>query len=173
MAQGTLMGELGPELVVSHGRYFVVGQNGAEFVNLDKDAIVFNHLQTESLLKNGKASRGKSYTNDRNATSLATGNVNGGPAMASASAALAQLKQLRAMWQSLLGASVTDMASKAGGGGGGGGKDKDAAFIRDVERWYNWLQKIARLEKEITYQEQLRSKIESDREKDGYAYYRS
>jgi len=42
--QKTLMGELGPELVVSNGRYFVVGENGAEFVDLDKDAIVFNHL---------------------------------------------------------------------------------------------------------------------------------
>jgi len=38
------MGELGPELVVSNGRYFVAGQNGAEFVDLDPDAIVFNHL---------------------------------------------------------------------------------------------------------------------------------
>jgi len=38
------MGELGPELVVSHGRYFVVGQSGAEMVNLADDAIVFNHL---------------------------------------------------------------------------------------------------------------------------------
>jgi hypothetical protein len=46
----TLMGELGPELVVSHGRYFLAGQGGAEFVNLDKDAIVFNHQQTERLL---------------------------------------------------------------------------------------------------------------------------
>jgi hypothetical protein len=41
------MGELGQELVVSNGRYFVVGQDGPEFVNLDSDAIVFNHLQTE------------------------------------------------------------------------------------------------------------------------------
>ena len=46
-AAGTLMGELGPELVVQNGRYFVAGQNGAEFVNLQDDAIVFNHLQTE------------------------------------------------------------------------------------------------------------------------------
>jgi len=41
------MGELGPELVVSNGRYFVAGQNGAEMVDLADDAIVFNHLQTE------------------------------------------------------------------------------------------------------------------------------
>jgi hypothetical protein len=46
MAAGTrtLMGELGPELYVSDGRYHVAGENGAEFVNLPKDAIVFNHL---------------------------------------------------------------------------------------------------------------------------------
>jgi hypothetical protein len=46
-AAGTLMGELGPELVVQNGRYFVAGQGGAEFVDLAPDAIVFNHLQTE------------------------------------------------------------------------------------------------------------------------------
>jgi hypothetical protein len=38
------MGELGPELVVSGGRYFVVGQDGPEMVDLADDAIVFNHI---------------------------------------------------------------------------------------------------------------------------------
>jgi hypothetical protein len=38
------MGELGPEMVVQGNRYFVVGQNGPEFVDLAKDAVVFNHL---------------------------------------------------------------------------------------------------------------------------------
>ena len=42
----TLMGELGPELVVSNGHYTVVGQGGAEFVDLPKDAVVFNHEKT-------------------------------------------------------------------------------------------------------------------------------
>ena len=75
------MGELGPEMVVSNGRYFVVGQNGPEFVDLDKDAIVFNHLQTKSLLEKGTSStRGKAITNERNAVSYAHGNVSGGPA---------------------------------------------------------------------------------------------
>ena len=46
----TLMGELGAELVVSKGRYFLVGQDGAEFVNLDKDAIVFNHYRHNGYL---------------------------------------------------------------------------------------------------------------------------
>jgi len=43
----TLMGELGPELYVTNGRYYVAGQSGPEFVDLPKDAIVFNHVKTK------------------------------------------------------------------------------------------------------------------------------
>lgn len=51
----TLTGELGREIVVDPhtGRWYTVGDNGAEFVNIPKGSIVFNHMQTESLLKNG------------------------------------------------------------------------------------------------------------------------
>jgi len=86
------------------------------------------------------SSRGHAVTNERVATAYAKGNAEGGPAMASASAALAALRQLRAQWQALAGLSLVDLAKKGGGGGGGGGNDKDIApFLRDVERWYNWL----------------------------------
>ena len=173
-AKGTLMGELGPELVVSNGRYFVAGQNGAEMVNLADDAIVFNHLQTEQLLKHGMSSgRGKAVTSEKNAVAFATGNT--GPAMASASAALAALKNIRAMWQALQNVSVSDLAG-AGGGGGGGGGDKavdPSIWIDTVERWYNLMQKIAKLEKEITHEETLRSKLESDWNANGNHYYAS
>ena len=182
-ARSTLMGELGPELVVSNGRYFVAGQNGAEMVDLDEDAIVFNHLQTEQLLKNGMSKeRGRAVTNERNAVAFAKGNIGGGPAMASASAALAVLKQIRSMWQSLLSATAKDLAGAGGsGGGGGGGKDKggkgsDAgrkSFIEDVERWYNLMQEIAKLEKVINHEETLRAKLEGDLHKNGSAYYKS
>ena len=178
-AKGTLMGELGPELVVSNGRYFVAGQSGPEMVDLSKDAIVFNHLQTESLLKHGMSKeRGRAVTNERNAVAFATGNINGGPAMASASAALAALKQLRAMWESLRNASVSDLAGAGGGGGGGGGggNDKIATpkeWVELVERWYNLMQEIAKLEQKITHEEALRSKIQSDFQKNGKHYYAS
>lgn len=73
-AHGTLMGELGPELYVQNGHYGVAGQHGPEFVDLAKDAIVFNHLQTESLLKNGMSpTRGKAVTNEKVAAAYATG----------------------------------------------------------------------------------------------------
>ena len=168
----TLMGELGPELVVSNGHYFIAGQNGAEFVDLADDAIVFNHLQTQSLLANGHSGRGKAFTNERKATSMATGNISG-PAKASASAVLAQLRQIRAQWESLANLSLVDLAKKGGGGGGGGSDKVIPGFMREVERWYNWLQKIADLEKQITYQEKLRSKIQSDMVSNGKAYYAS
>lgn len=153
----TLMGELGPELVVSKGRYFVVGQNGPEMVSLAPDAIVFNHLQTRQLLSKGKiGTHATPVTNEKKAVSFATGNANG-PAMASASEALAALKQLRAMWESLRGASLKDMGGMSGGsgggGGGGGGNDETkqavAGVTAEVERWYNWLTKIETTEEHI------------------------
>lgn len=54
----TLIGELGPEIVVNpySGRWYTVGDSGAEFVNIPKNAIIFNHKQSESLLKYGYAS---------------------------------------------------------------------------------------------------------------------
>ena len=164
----TLMGELGPELVVSGGRYFVVGQGGAEFVDLADDAIVFNHLQTKKLLGSGSAGHGKPVTNERKATSLATGNA--GPAMASASAALAQLRQIRAMWQSMLNASAKDLGSKAGsggdgGGGGGGGGEDIKAVTGELERWYNLLRQIDSLEQHITLEQAKRANMTS-----GYDY---
>lgn len=59
-----LVGELGMETIVDPhtGRYYTVGNNGAELVDLPKNAIVFNHKQTEELFKNGHInSRGKAY----------------------------------------------------------------------------------------------------------------
>lgn len=60
-----LVGELGMETVVDPqtGKYYTVGDNGAEFVDLPKNAIIFNHKQTEELFKNGHInSRGKAYS---------------------------------------------------------------------------------------------------------------
>lgn len=48
-----LTGELGPEMVVRGNEWFLVGENGTEFNQLQKGDIVFNHLQTEQLLHKG------------------------------------------------------------------------------------------------------------------------
>lgn len=170
LAKGTktLMGELGPELYVANGRYYVAGQNGAEFVNLPDDAIVFNHLQTKRLLENGSTGRGKAINGENKAVAFAKGT---GPAKASASAVLNQLQELRGKWAALLTASAQDLAN-AGGGGGGGDDDKQLKNVTaEIQRWYNLLRQIDKLEKDISYQEQLRAKIESDRVVNGRAMY--
>lgn len=60
----SLVGELGREIVVRNDKFFTVGNNGAEFVNLKRGDIIFNHRQTEDLLKNGKINtRGKAFAN--------------------------------------------------------------------------------------------------------------
>lgn len=58
----SLVGELGPEILVRNGKWTTVGENGAEFTQVKKGDIVFNHKQTEQLLKHGHVTgRGKAY----------------------------------------------------------------------------------------------------------------
>lgn len=55
-----LVGELGPETLVRNGKWKTIGDDGAEMINLKRGDIIFNHLQTEQLLKNGHiTSRGR------------------------------------------------------------------------------------------------------------------
>lgn len=53
-----LVGELGTETIVRNGKYFTVGENGAEFANIRKGDIIFNHKQTEELFDNGHVTSG-------------------------------------------------------------------------------------------------------------------
>lgn len=62
----TLVGELGQEIVVDpkSSKWYTVGDSGAEFVNIPKGSIVFNHIQTKHLLENGYVTgRGRAYAN--------------------------------------------------------------------------------------------------------------
>lgn len=70
----SLVGEVGREIVVDPrtGKWYTVGDNGAEFVKIPKDAIVFNNAQSEELLKRG-------FVNGRGSAMLSgTANVTGG-----------------------------------------------------------------------------------------------
>lgn len=58
----SLVGEEGYEIVVRNGRFFTVGNTGAEMFKIKRGDIVFNHEQSVNLLKNGHISgRGKAY----------------------------------------------------------------------------------------------------------------
>ena len=68
-----LVGELGYEIVVRNGRFFTVGNYGAEMFPIKRWDIVFNHEQSRQLLKHGRISgRGKAY---------ADGTVGGGKSL--------------------------------------------------------------------------------------------
>lgn len=49
----SLTGEVAPELVVRGNKWFTTGDNGAEFTDIRRGDIVFNHQQTADLLSKG------------------------------------------------------------------------------------------------------------------------
>ena len=53
-----LVGELGTETLVRNGRYYTIGDTGAEFIHYEKGDIIFNHKQTEELFRYGKVASG-------------------------------------------------------------------------------------------------------------------
>lgn len=74
-----LSGELGTELIVRKGRYFTIGDNGAEFFHYQKDDIIFNAEQTKELFEKGKVTsgggRGRAFAQG---TAFASGSYSGG-----------------------------------------------------------------------------------------------
>lgn len=159
MAGKTLVGELGPEMAVYDNAYHILGQNGAEFVDLPDDAIVFNHKQTEGIIKGQAGYRGRT--------------VNGGPAFAKGSlaAAIAAIDKEIALWKSMKDLTLSDMLGGSGGSGGGGGGGSGntlKAHIEDLVEWYNLSRQIADIEQKI-------NNIIAERENitDGHEYLRS
>lgn len=78
-----LVGELGRELLVRGSNFTTIGENGAEFVNIRSGDIIFNHRQTEELLKNGyvtsNTGRGNLIGNSfLNGSAYASGSGGGG-----------------------------------------------------------------------------------------------
>ena len=155
----TLVGELGPELAVYNHQYHLLGQNGAEFINLPKDAIVFNHKQTEGIIKGQTNIRG---------SAMAEGNISGPALAGGASAALAAVQRAKAMWQGLLN-SLT-VADLLGGGAGGGGGNTLKGVKEELQEWYNLSRQIADIEQEIN---NLVAERQNIAEKNGDAYLRS
>ena len=70
-----LVGELGPEIRVNSktGRWELLGAFGAQFAKINRSDIIFNHLQTEQLLKNGYATA----AGGRGKQALVNGTVSG------------------------------------------------------------------------------------------------
>lgn len=73
----TLVGELGREIVVDpgSGTWHTVGDNGAEFTYIPAGSIVFNHLQSESLLERGFVNSRAKGTSNVTGTAMVTGHI--------------------------------------------------------------------------------------------------
>ncbi len=156
LAGKTLVGELGPELAVYDNAYHILGQNGAEFVDIPDNAIIFNHKQTEGIINGQAGVRGKTK--------------NGGPAFATGkAAAIKAIDDEIALWQNFKNVALKDLLGSSGGGGGGGGSGNTIkAHIEDLVEWYNLTRQIADIEQKI-------NNIIAERENitDGHEYLRN
>lgn len=148
-AQGTktLVGELGPELAVYDNAYHLLGRNGAELVDIPDDAIIFNHKQTEGILK-GQANNGRGKTVNGQ-PAFAAGNVSGPAYAGGLSGAIAAIDREIMAWKALLSMTTADLLGSAGGGGGGGSGNTLKAHIEDLVEWYNLTRQIADIEQKI------------------------
>ena len=123
--QTALTGELGTEIVVRDGNWFTVGENGAEFVNLRKGDIVFNHKQSRELLENGyvTSNKGRGHlVGFANGTAYSSGNTSG--------ATRARVATKSSSSRSSGGGSRGSGGS--GGSGGGNSSSKDAKETKNT-----------------------------------------
>ena len=125
-----LGGELGRELVVRDGRFFTIGNEGAEFFHYKKNDIIFNAAQTESLFKyggiKGANPRGKVLANG---TAYAEGT-------AFSSRSISESTEIVVGVNKVTGEKYT--------------KDKDSDSKNDFEETIDWVETaIERIERDI------------------------
>lgn len=128
----TLVGELGQEIVVDPhtGKWYTVGDNGAEFRDIPKGSIVFNHLQSKALLENG-------YVSGR-ATALVSGSamVTGGIKRPQATKpATSQAKKNKDDKKSSSSSKKSSSKSKSD-------KKEDKKEDKALEKFKNWFSKL-------------------------------
>lgn len=146
-----LGGEVGPELLVRDGSFYIIGQDGAEFFDYRSHDIIFNAAQTEELFKKGKLrgsdTRGKTAMADGTAFAGGAGGKNnfGNP------------KPGVRGDSSLKSGGSSGSSKKSGGGkkktGGGkkkgGGKKRGSGSKSDAE-FFDWVEvKLQRIEEAI------------------------
>lgn len=138
-----LMGELGTEILVRNGRWMTIGENGAEFVGgLRKGDIIFNHKQSEELLKNGHVTsdggRGKAFASG---TAI---NHYYGAAFSNGTTGL------RNPWEDLLSSNPSYGSSGSGSSGGNfGGSSGNSGSDSEAEK-LDWIErKIKDIERDI------------------------
>ena len=137
--ENALINELGAEIVVrpSEDSWMIFNDGKPTFASLKKDDIIFNHKQTEELLRNGRTDTfakliGGSYAN---------GTI-GGPAHARKVTGAGKFKTAK-----------TTTKDKGGGGGGNGGGGNGSSSTKEAKEFSEILDeieiKIDRIERSI------------------------
>lgn len=167
--------------MVRDGRWYTIGDNGAEFFNYRKGDIIFNHRQTEELFANGKVTsgggRGKSFANG-NAFALGSSGFgslkniiknavkevnkdkksdskksNSSSSSSSSSSSINTLSNSNGT----SGSGGAGRGSISGGGNGGGGSSKDK---NEFEETIDWIEvAIDRIERAISQLDQKANNI--------------
>ena len=151
-----LVGELGTEVLVRDGRYYTIGDNGAEFIKYKKGDIIFNHRQTEELFANGRVAsgggRGKAFA-DGTAFSRGSGGIGKVVAAVKDSGGKTTTKTTTKKKKDTTTTTTTTTTNSGGssGSGGGTGKVKGSAVGKDAfEESFDWIAvAIERVEREI------------------------
>lgn len=126
----TLVGELGPEMRVSNGRYSVIGRKGPEFVNLRRGDIVLDHYKTQNLLSGST----------RTGQALPTGTSN-------------WIDDARTKIKDGAGGSTSTNKKK------GENDSTEKISKAEFDRWYNYLQLIGDVERAVSELQQARENL--------------
>lgn len=144
----TLVGELGPELVVSDDRYYTVGSNGAEFVNLKPGDMVFNHVDTKKIMDGKEGVRGQALWMGARPTQVAINDGGGGStsktitdivagAITGGVAAAVKVANDALAKSGISGGGKKPSGGGSGGSGGGGsGGSGGGSSNDDEESWF-------------------------------------
>ena len=130
----TLLGEFGPEIVFYDGKYYMAGANGPEQRMLPRGSYVFNHKQTQDILKRGtlglNSPLGESKAGEG---TVSLSKVN-----------LANEGKIEVV------VGVETKPPKKGGKASGAAAEAEKGTPTDFDRWYNYLQLLADLDRSIS-----------------------
>jgi len=144
--QTALTGELGTEIVVRDGNWFTVGDDGAEFVNLKRGDIVFNHEQAKELLENGyvTSNKGRGHLiGFANGTAYSSGSMSG-----ATRARVSTSSNKKSSSKKSSGGSGRSSGGGSGRSGGGNSSSKDAKETKNTLDEVEIL--ISRIERQIS-----------------------
>ena len=154
--QTALVGELGTELLVRNGKWYDIGGQGAEFVNLKKGDIIFNSRQRDELFANGYVTSNGGRGRMIGGSSFAMGSiVSGGNAFANE----AKRTRTTSSVKTKKAGSKNSTTSKSGGGSNGGGNgshgggsdNKSADKAKETKNTLDEVEiLIARIERQIS-----------------------